>query len=67
MSNVKYPQVTVKLVGADGNAFMLVGKVRTALRRAGVPAEEIEAFSTEATSGNYDHVLQTIMGTVNVE
>jgi hypothetical protein len=58
---VKYPNVTVALVGADGNAFAILGKVTKALRRAGVDAAEIDAFTTDATSGDYDHLLATVM------
>jgi len=63
----KYPDITVQLTGEDGNAFLILGKVRKALRRAGVPSEERDAFTTEATSGDYDHLLQTCMKWVNVE
>jgi hypothetical protein len=64
--DVKYPEVDVQLTGTDSNGFMLVATVSTALRRAKVPAEEIAAFRKEATSGDYDHLLQTCMATVNV-
>ena len=64
---VKYPQVKFSLSGSDGNAFMIIGGVRKAMRRAGVSDEEIEAFSKEASSGNYDHVLQTVMKTVETD
>lgn len=58
--------IEVNLSEADGNAFMIVGKVRQALRRAGVSDEEINKFSSEAASGDYDHVLQTCMQWVEV-
>ena len=61
MAAVKYPQVKVELTGQDGNAFMIVGRVRQAMRRAGISAEEIAAFSEEAQSGSYDELLQTVM------
>jgi len=63
----KYPNITVQLVGSDGNAFAVLGKVRQALRRAKVAAEEIEAFMKEAMSGDYDNLLATCMKWVNVE
>jgi hypothetical protein len=66
-TDVKYPQVQVRLVGTDGNAFLLVGKVRHAMRRAGIPQEEISAVVEEAMSGDYDHLLQTLMDTVDVQ
>lgn len=63
---VKYPQVTVDLIGGDGNAFAILGKVQKALRRAGVSAEEIKAFMDGATDGDYDHLLGVVMQTVEV-
>ena len=62
---VKYPNVTVALVGEDGNAFAILGRVSKALRRAKVPKAEIDAFMAEATSGDYYHLLATVMATVN--
>jgi len=64
---VKYPQVKFSLSESDGNAFMIIGGVRKAMRRAGVPKEEIEAFSIEAQCGDYDHLLQTVMKTVETD
>jgi hypothetical protein len=65
-TEVKYPDVHVQLTGQDGNAFMILGLTQKALRRANVPAEEIDAYMAEAQSGDYDHLLQTTMRTVNV-
>ncbi|MDD3228938.1 MAG: hypothetical protein PHE09_06925 [Oscillospiraceae bacterium] len=69
MSEQKHPvtNVTVRLVGTDGNAFALLGKVRQALRRAGYDAGFIERFTKEAMAGNYDELLACIMRYVNVE
>ena len=60
----KYPNVTVKLVGEDGNAMFIIARTCKALRKAKVPNEEITAFTKDAMSGDYDHVLQTIMNWV---
>ena len=62
-----FPDVTVKLVGEDGNAFTILGKVRRALKDAGATQEQLNAFFQEATSGDYDRVLQTCMKYVNVK
>jgi hypothetical protein len=64
---VKYPNVSVHLTGGDGNAFAVIGKVAKALQRAGVPAAEVSQFRSEATSGDYDNVLQTAMRWVDVD
>jgi len=57
----KYPHITVWLTGVDGNAFMILGLCQRAARKAGLTQEEIDAFHEEATSGDYDHLLQTAM------
>jgi len=64
---IKYPNVNVKLVGEDGNAFAILGRVRKALKRAKVPSEDIDVFTKEATSGDYNHLLCTVMETVNAD
>jgi hypothetical protein len=66
MADVKYPDVHVQLTGHDGNAFAIMGAVTGALRTAGVPKEERDAFMTEAMSGDYDNLLRTAIKWVNV-
>jgi len=63
----KYPDITVRLVGEDGNAFAILGKVKQALRLAGVSREEQLNFQDEAMAGDYDHLLRTCMEWVEVE
>lgn len=63
---IKYPNVKVQLVGQDGNAFVIIGRVSKELRRAGATDEEIKAYQDEAMNGNYDNVLQTTMRWVDV-
>ena len=65
-SGVRFPDVTVRLVGQDGNAFMVLGLVSKALKRAG-HGDAVDEFMKEATSGDYDHLLQTCMAWVEVE
>jgi hypothetical protein len=63
---VKHPEITVELCGHDGNAFSIIGRVIREMKRGGVSQEEIEQFQKEATSGDYDNVLQTAMRWVDV-
>lgn len=51
----------VQLAGEDGNGFAIVARVRVGLRRAGAPDSYVDAFTKDATSGDYDHLLQTAM------
>jgi len=67
MSNVKYPEITVELIGHDGNAFAILGAVTRAMRKAKLPVNIINEFTEEATNGTYDHLLMTAMNWVNVE
>jgi hypothetical protein len=66
MTEIRYPEVTVELVGQHGNAYNVIGIVRCALRDAGVSEIEVSQFHTEATSGDYDNLLQTCMRWVDV-
>lgn len=63
---VKYPNVTVQLVGEDGNAFSVLAAVRRALVNANVPKDEIKEYMSQAMDGDYDNLLRVTMETVNV-
>jgi hypothetical protein len=67
MIDIKFPHVYVTLVGEDGNAFAILGRVKKAMERAGVSKEDVEAYLAEAKSGNYDNLLRVTMQTVNVD
>ena len=54
-------QVTLELVGINGNAFAILGAFGKAAREQGWTPGEIEAVRDEARSGDYNHLLATIM------
>jgi hypothetical protein len=60
----KFPEIKVKLVNEDGNAFAIMGRVTSAMRRAGLQKEDIDTYRKDATTGNYDHLLRVTMETV---
>ena len=62
----KYPDITLPLTGEDGNAYAILGRVSRALRQAHVPDAERQAFMAEATQGDYDQLLQTVLRWVEV-
>lgn len=49
------------LKGPDGNAFVLLAQARMRLRDAGVPKDDQEWFYKQATSGDYETLLATIL------
>lgn len=55
----------VKLSNTDGNAFFIIGAARKAIKTFNRknPNKEIDVgeYEKEATSGDYDHVIQTTM------
>lgn len=53
------------LVGTDDNAYNVMGYTATAMRRAGFSKEDIEMMYSEATSGNYNHLLYVCMGYID--
>ena len=63
----KYPEIRVDLLDKDGNAFAILGNVKIAMKKGNVAQEEIDKFIEEAKSGDYDHLIQTLMKWVTVE
>lgn len=66
-ATIKYPHVHVQLIGEDGNAFSILGRVTRAMKRAGVERFKTDEFIAEATSGDYDHLLRTVMSWVSCD
>lgn len=54
-------KVSLRLVGRDGNAFALLGVFCSHARRQGWTSPEIDAVMNEAKSGDYDHLLATLI------
>jgi hypothetical protein len=65
-SCIPLTDAVVQLTDEDGNAFGILGRVRRAITRSNHP-ELADEFLTEATSGDYDHLLRTCMRYVTVE
>ena len=63
----KFPNVKVKLINhVSGNAFAILGAVKSEMRKQKVDQKDIDAFVDEATAGDYNHLLRTVMETVEV-
>jgi len=54
-------QVKMELAGIDGNAFSLIGAFQREARQQGWTSEEMKLVADECMSGDYDHLLQTLM------
>lgn len=54
-------KVVLDLVGLDGNAFALMGAYKRAARRQGIDNEHVAKVISECMSGNYDHLLATLL------
>ncbi len=65
-TDIKYPNIKVRLTGTDGNAFAVIGTVRSALKKAGVAKEEIDKFSGLCMQGDYDDLVRTCCEWVEV-
>jgi hypothetical protein len=51
----------LKLAGKDGNAFALIGYFRSEAKKKGWTEEEINKVQKDAMSGDYGHLLGTLM------
>ena len=61
MSPVGKPKPKCKLVGIDGNAFMIMGAITSCLKKNGYTKEEISQYRELAMSSDYDNLLQESM------
>jgi len=61
MSKPKYGQYKIKIVGGNGNAFMLLSSAKRQLREQNADPKIFDEFSKEAMSGDYDHLLKTFL------
>ena len=65
-TKVKYPNISIDLSNQDGNAFAIIGACTLALKRNGL-RDQVKPFIAEATSGDYDNVLRTVLAWFSVE
>lgn len=49
------------LVGVDGNAYAVMGYVSRAMKETGFSKEEINKYTSEATSSDYNNLLRVSM------
>ncbi len=61
MKKVIDKSVNLDLVGHNGNAFAIMGVFQRQARKEGWTQEEIDMVLEEAKSGDYNHLLATIM------
>ena len=54
-------QITLELVGLDGNAYSLMGAFKRQARIEKWTTEEIDEVLKECMSGDYNHLLATLM------
>jgi hypothetical protein len=59
--------VTVKLSGNDGNAFAIMGSVRNALKKAGATKEQLDQYTMDSMSGDYQNLLRVASRYVNIK
>ena len=67
MTDIIHPEIIVRLVGVDSNAFSILGTCCQSAKDAGLSKDEVARFVDEATSGDYDHLLATCMRWFNIE
>ncbi|EAK9998222.1 hypothetical protein A9454_00690 [Campylobacter lari] len=57
---MKYPNIKVKLVGEDGNAFSILARVDSALKKAKIHKDIRDELFKEVTSKDYNHLLNVV-------
>lgn len=54
------------LYGPEGNAFVILARVRGALRNYGRSKADVDAWVAKAQAGNYAELLQLVLDTFSV-
>ena len=58
-------KIELELVGLDGNAFALLGAFQKQAKKEEWTETEINEVLDEAQSGDYNHLLQTLLAHTN--
>lgn len=53
------------LIGIDGNAFSVMGYVRSAMKKEGKSQDEINKYIEDAKSGDYNNILSASLDMVD--
>lgn len=67
MANLVGKTINMSLVGMDGNAYSIMGNFSKQAKREGWTKEEIDKVLTECQSGDYDHLIITMLEYTNVD
>ncbi|WP_273281327.1 DUF6900 domain-containing protein [Pseudooceanicola atlanticus] len=54
-----YPELHLRLIGEDGNAFAILGRAKRLMQTHGLKPAEIDRFLSQAKAGDYNHLLET--------
>lgn len=65
MNNKMKPELVIELSGPSGNAYYILGATMELLRVEG-REEDATRYHAEATSGNYEHLLEVTRQYVNL-
>lgn len=65
-SRTPLTDAVVELTGTSGNAFAILGRVRSAILKSNHP-ELADRFVRDATASDYDHLLTTCFVYVTVD
>lgn len=55
-----HPEVRLSMTGESPHALFIMGRAVAAMRNAGLPESDRQAFLSEATAGGYDDLLSTV-------
>lgn len=59
--------VGIDVNGVGGNAYAIIASVVSGMKSVGAPKSDIEAFRSEAISGDYEHLKEVCSEWVDIE
>lgn len=66
MPDPLYPEIDVPIITEKCEPNELLGRTKIRMQNFGLSEEQINEFEREARSGDFDHLLYTMMQWVNI-
>lgn len=67
MSEPKFASIELDISGPDGNAYVIIGVVKTVLEQAGYSEIKIKKVIENMTSSNYEHLLEVASNYITIK
>lgn len=62
-----FKHIRIAMVGENGNAFSIMGRVQKAMKKEGCTPEEVTEVLDVMKEGDYNHLLNAVMDIFSID